>query len=374
MPPVNSPHSIPSNPRRAFHRSLWLCAAALVLCAVAHAQELKHLTDKPGTWRLTSELRYVAAANLFRLKEAEHKALAAKMDTLVSVVRGTAVFNPPVGFFVAAVTAYDIPSNFCLVRQDCTVIPAMPQLNLYFYDILAEPGGQTTWDKAMSCEAHVRVNDLEHAISAGGHIQGAQTPEGRWIWLLPQEKGRIAGFPTYNYENIEEKVVLAKPGRRVFVPITREEFISALIYSRELRIVQEALQAHREDQQVNARALQAERLRTDERLQSLRAELARLGPAERASPAWYAWAQKGTGSGLVAPGAPNARQLVSTNPAYFDRSLPRSAIQLISTHVVCTKKMNVDWSRAEGSSDPAIRAAHAFFTAAEWQRVAALIQ
>ena len=377
---ANSRHHS-SNFQRALHRSIWLGIFTLAFYPAGGAQQFKLLPNAPGTWRLTNELSYVAGDNFFRLTEDEHRGLVDKMDTLVSVLHGTPVFESPQGFFAAAAAGYDIPGNFCYVRQDCSVIPPIAELTVYFYDILADAKGQPTWDAGLSCETQVRVNDLEDAVSVEGHIPGAQTPDGRWVWFMPEEKGRIAGFPTYTYESKSEgygveKAVLAANGRSIFVPITRQEFISALIYSRESAIMQDAVRAHLEDpSNVKTQAWQAEHMKSDERLLAFHAELEGMGADERASPAWYVKPGKPSDSGLVAGGTPGARQLVSTNPAYFQPELPRSAIQLISAHVSCQKTLKVvDWSRAEASTDPAVRAAYACFTGADWQRLAALIQ
>jgi hypothetical protein len=363
-------HSVPLSFSRVRNRGLCLVVALLLLHQVAAAQELKPLANKPATWRFLNELRQFDAKEIFGLTSAQHSELAAKTDTLVSILGGTPVFNSPVGFCVVATTVYDFPLYLC-DRQDCTALPPIVAFNIYFYDTVAGSRGQATPDNAVPVEVHVRINDLEHAVRGEYHLAGAQTSDGRWIiFVPPPEKTRTEGLVVYD----NTWLVLAKPGRVPWVPVSREDFIAASIHARELQIAQEAILEHRRNPKVSEQAYQAAQMSADSRVQSLRAELARLSPVERASPAWYAKPEGKTDSGLVAPGAPNARQLASTNPAYFDSSLPRSAIQLISVDVKWPTKMQVDWAHAGESSDPAVRGVHEFLATADWKRVAALIR
>jgi hypothetical protein len=370
MRPLGSLYSIRLNVSCVRHWDLCGAFAILLVSQVAAAQESKLLANRPANWRLLNLLLQFEAKEIFTLTPAQHTALAAKVDTLVSILGGTPVFNSPVRFCVVASTIYDFPPSLC-DRQNCTALPPIAAFKIYFYDTAAGSGGLATPDNAIPVEVHVRINDLEHAVRGEYHLAGAQTSDGCWIvFMPPPEKSRTEGLVVYD----NTWLVLAKPGRLPWVPVSREEFIAASVHASELQITQEAILEHRRNPKVSEQAYQAAQMNADPRVQSLRAELARMSPAERASPAWDAHPAGKTDSGPVPPGVPNAHQLASTNPTYFDSPLPRSAIQLISVDVKWRTKMQVDWAHAGESSDPAIRGAHAFLTTADWKRVAALVQ
>jgi hypothetical protein len=103
-------------------------------------------------------------------------------------------------------------------------------------------------------------------------------------------------------------------------------------------------------------------------LSDLREEFQRLSPSERASPAWYLQTPE-VPSGLAPAGAPNAREMVTINPNYFDMSRPRSDIQPISV------TLN---SQNEARSGPnfvtsAVRLDE-FLATADWTRIAAFVE
>jgi hypothetical protein len=117
----------------------------------------------------------------------------------------------------------------------------------------------------------------------------------------------------------------------------------------------------------------AEPVAPDRVLESLRAELARMTPAERASPAWFDSLAEGPGaSGLVAPHAPRAVELVTTNPDFFDRSRPRTDFQVISVDIEYGPRVGADHANLSQDDLPDWRM-YEFLTTTDWQRVAALL-
>jgi hypothetical protein len=100
-----------------------------------------------------------------------------------------------------------------------------------------------------------------------------------------------------------------------------------------------------------------------------------MSPAERASPAWFKHPEKWQQSGLVPPNTPDSRQLVTANPEYFDRSLPRTEIQLIT--VSLCSNLSTDWRdvmAGENGGAASPRMAYEFLITADWKRVAQLIK
>jgi hypothetical protein len=214
------------------------------------------------------------------------------------------------------------------------------------------------------------------------------------------------------------------------MPVTREQFVMVLISERERLMAHQAeedkklppcdkaykdwISGAEERRQINERAYQtlkqsnpaeAERFRTsvdkteadmpaglkknqalceadrkwhaehaaDEVLERYRAELARMTPAERASPAWYDKLAEGPeASGLVAPDAPRAVELVTTNPDFYDRSRPRTDFQVISVDIEYGPTVGADHANLCRDDLPDWRM-YEFLTTTDWQRVAALL-
>jgi len=64
-------------------------------------------------------------------------------------------------------------------------------------------------------------------------------------------------------------------------------------------------------------------------LNDLQAELAALTPAQRAAPAYWSGAAQNASHLVDGPG-PGVEQIVTPNPAFYDRTLPRTAAQMVS--------------------------------------------
>jgi hypothetical protein len=91
--------------------------------------------------------------------------------------------------------------------------------------------------------------------------------------------------------------------------------------------------------------------RTAQHVTELEARLAAMTPEERRKPAWYKplpgeerWPDYGE---IVEVGTAGARPLVVANGEFFDRALPKTAMQLVRTRVIA--------SCVEGDADPAIQ-------------------
>jgi len=74
----------------------------------------------------------------------------------------------------------------------------------------------------------------------------------------------------------------------------------------------------------------------------------------------------------VAPDAPRAVELVTTNPDFFDRSRPRTDFQVISVDIEYGPPVGADHAHL-GQEDLPDWRLYEFLTTTDWQRVAALL-
>jgi hypothetical protein len=279
-------------------------------------------------------------------------------------------------------------------------------------------------------EVWVAVNNLTRTLGDLPWAAPRRLPDGRQIRYLPRETAaRVGGFPVYA-NHLGDHLVLTKRDRAPWMPVTREQFVLVLIREREGSMAHQAeedkklpacdkaykdwISGAEDRRQANERAYQtlkqsnpvdAERFRADTEkqetempaglkknqalceadrkwhaehaadrvLETYRAELARMTPAELASPAWYdSLAEGPDASGLVAPDAPRAVELVTTNPDFFDRSRPRTDFQVISVDTEYGPTVGADHAnlRQEDLLDWLM---YEFLTTTDWQRVAELL-
>lgn len=225
----------------------------------------------------------------------------------------------------------------------------------------------------------IHVNDPEAILGQGSYSVDA---EARFT-IEPRTLGQVNGFPVFD----GHFVVVSSRREPVFVPVSQQRYLTRLIEKarkeltetsarlnetpedpavkqREIASRQSALKAARDEQEKRWAVMQskwpdrvaAERAKFDEkekkalaeieelktssprqryllpfeaRLKGLEAELAALSPAEKTAPAYFPRnPNKDRASGLAAPGADGTR-IVTINPALFDATKPKSAIQLI---------------------------------------------
>lgn len=144
----------------------------------------------------------------------------------------------------------------------------------------------------------VRINDQSAILgyTIGKDSQGD-------FYQVPAKPERLHGFPVYG-QGSSDIVVIAKPGRLPFTPISKQRYLAYL-------------------SQINRGAAE---------------ELARLSEAERREPACPNHELRG--SRLIDCNAPSATYYVTLNPGYFDASKPKASIELITINVVGKRSLN----------------------------------
>jgi hypothetical protein len=322
-------------------------------------------------------------------------------------------------------------------KQSCVHHPPAFSVNIQLWYYLLLENGQLGLQKFVENEAWIHVNNLTETLGDMPWAERIRLPDGRQIrYMLHQTTARVGGFPVYEHHSGDMKLILTKRNRAPWVPVTREQLVLALIRERERlnaplaeamksappscaaaynewisrrderrKTIEETYQAVKKNDPAGAEryrtemeklevdmpaqlkagqarceaqrkqaAQQApEQVAPDRIVKPLRAELARMTPAERASPAWYDKQSEGPdASGLVAPGAPHAEELVTTNPDFFDRSLPLSDMQVISVDIYYHPAVGADRANLR-QKDFVNWRLYEFLTTTDWQHIAALL-
>lgn len=147
---------------------------------------------------------------------------------------------------------------------------------------------------------------------------------GRPIFILPKAEGEWKGhrlfLPTVNQQK-SGAIILSRPGRSPFVPVSRDEF---------LRAREKVAQKYLDDAIAKTGSTALASKERQRQLDDLKGFLASMSSTELQSPAfvveWSASPLRGRVFGTEASGA---RPLVTVDPAFVDQSQPQSAVQLI---------------------------------------------
>ncbi len=190
--------------------------------------------------------------------------------------------------------------------------------------------------------------------------------QGRAFFLEPFAVARAeGGLSIYRLDSRTEEVVVTN-GRPLWIPAASEQFLLAMmtkVRKQRAKEIEDSRGSIPEEESLFVRFLRG-----------YEKELAALSPAERQQPAYYARSNENPmHSGLVRANAPQARLVEIINPDYFDRSLPRTAIQLIA----CYYHYNVPFSSEEPENSKTsitLRMLNSLTRGLEYEKLAALIE
>jgi hypothetical protein len=192
--------------------------------------------------------------------------------------------------------------------------------------------------------------------------------EGLEFYLEPHVTAKTdGGLSIYRLDAWFEEVVVTN-GKPLWIPATSEQFLRAMItYARDLAAKEnENSRSAGRPSNPDEQSLYAQFVRGYEK------ELAALSPAERQQPAYYLRSNDNPMlSGLVKANTLWARLVVTPNLDYFNRSLPRTAIQLI----LCLYNYNEPYGSDEAEKpDLSLKTLNNLARHLEYEKLAALIE
>lgn len=277
----------------------------------------KYLADHPGEISINiSQKSLDQVVKTCRLSPSEAGDLDRVQKRLVEVIRLQPAAKPPRGVFLNAFVKADPP-----LGAGKAGMPARPVMVFCYvmFNGIFEQDGRPAWGTDSPVEMSVYLNDPEHSGYASADYESAyRDPADREIFYQPRTIGDAQGYAVYEGSRGLEVVVLARGQRPVWVPLTQEEFLK-----REIRVTEKMINESPEAAKDPANPLVA-------RLARHKAVLAALPPSQRAAQAWYRRNEDLREPNLAPPGSEDARALVVVDPEWFDPSLPRTAVQLIS--------------------------------------------
>jgi len=383
------------------------CVVMLAVLRSAPAQsetESRYQPDKVGKWHPGGIS--VDDGEAYGPAEQEHNIFLQKLQKLVAVFREAKTLKPPVG--VEAGSGVGINWGFSWNLDETNPRPDVPvkgHVSISLSPYIINAVGRLDVDSGNPASLWIFVNDLEH-IFTGTRETGKEVWEDGYgissntsmedeqgsFFYAPQAAGVLQGRPLYDCD----AVVFTKIQKPPWIPVTRERFLRHAMdwAQKSAKAEQEMLneqkrslaqldKADREEmeQRLNQNRLQSKQTAADhpgwlrmlpgEYLKALKAELASLTPQERASQAYLGdWKTGLRASGLVESNEAEARPVVSVNPEFFNKSLPRAAFQSI---VVIGLGSAEEARRHSKKPDPAQLRILELKDALDWNKVLALL-
>ena len=253
----------------------------------------------------------------YGLTAAEKDAFAKDMQELAAVFHETPVLSSPKGIDADASADLDLPC----AKDSCKQSRVKGKLGISLVFFCESKDGKPM--RAQSGNASFTVfTNLQEVLASKNSLwyNGMRDEQGNEIFFEPKKVKDVDGFPLY--EN--GMMVIAKNNKPVWVPATVEQFLKLII--RDLKAEVEKSYKNLPPEM----AAQQPENPLSAMVKNMEAELAGLSPEKRKAPAYFISQQRMMlGPPIVDKSEPDARPLVMVNPDYFDKSLPRTAVQLI---------------------------------------------
>jgi len=390
-----------------FCMTLGILMLTAALSAGAEKTTTRTLSNEPHTWRPwtcnglpASDLKLLG----FTLSDAN--AFKTRLQQIADIFRKAPVWNPPMGVYPHLSGSLLGPPAYIPYAKKLKYHPIAGYIMMGSFKHI---GGETLF-------IMIYVN----LMPGGGGVNMLSDDEGEF-YEDPVRTADIGGFPTYG-----DKLIIAKNGRPLWTPISRERYLKAFIakqrpvaanaerYIAEQQKQYEAFVAPAAssarqakykaaiDKMASKGAAAAEHERRywerDEAdmlavlkrgashdpkdssvagliagVKAAEEQLAAMPPAERSGPACLldAWSDP-TMNALVAMGTPKCIPLVGKNPNFFDPQLPRSVPQIIV--VARFRDLQKTWKKGrpgENKKGPLdFWTTYEAFRQTDWQKVA----
>lgn len=305
-------------------------------------------------------------------------------------------------------------------KEPCLGVPIAGQ-GVFIYHVLLDYNGKTVPIIASDIETNFSINDLEEAL---GHYQSfGQDSQGRRVAILPDRIGDVNGAALFRIPGqITEQLIITRNDKPWWLPVSKEEFLKIRIRDLEKEIGElgsisstpstdvykkwlkekpqrekDAFETYKQlkksnpaladkirEQNLKLEAEMTERFRResaseagkapaqvqltayDGLLTQYRETLESMTSEDRSAPAYYKRNATPLELGLVPAGFHDSSPLVVVNKDYFDKSLPRTAIQIMTVIVSASWIADPNWKNSCDGQHPAIVLMHEVSTKTAW--------
>jgi hypothetical protein len=305
-------------------------------------------------------------------------------------------------------------------KGPCLGVPIAGQ-GVFLYHVLLDFKGKAVPIIASDIETNFSINDLEEAL---GHYQSFdQDSQGRRIAILPDLIGNVNGAALFRIPgHMTERIIITRNNKPWWLPVSKEEFLKIRIRDLEKEIAKlsrvsrtpsadvyqkwlkerpqrekDSLETYKQlkknnpaladkirEQNLKLEADMTERFRQecereaekgpsqvkltgyDSLLKQYRETLESMSHEDRSTPAYYKRNAPPLELELAPAGSPNTSPLVVINKDYFDKSLPRTAIQIIAVIISASWVVDPNWINSCEGQHPAILLKYEVSTKTDW--------
>lgn len=262
--------------------------------------------NQPGAWNL----KFQADPEMERdyaLTKAENDYCRGKMMQLIGILKNNPGLSSPKGFNIRSYSRYIAPDEWygqhkppykdLRIRMEFWAsLPALYHEQGKLWEQHEPPYFMITFNEPFT---FITYWELQY--------QGLWDEQGREIFLQPYSGRNLGGITVYEQGHT---VIIAKRAKPLWIPVSQEQYLKAQLKHYQQKKITEP----------NGDVSMV--------INFIKERLNALSPSERKQIAYYTSGADDP-TGLTSADDPGAFMLVTINPDYYDRSLSRTAIQLI---------------------------------------------
>jgi hypothetical protein len=283
-----------------------LCVGVLLGAALISAQAPD---PRSAGATIQGQVRPVAQEQLLLspAHDARRAAVTKNMHTLLDIVTRNPAFAPPVGLDIVPGMLARTP----LIGVNRDVVQYEVAAGFRWYTILSR--GTIIPEYVSSVGFYLHANHISYVFEQ--LETWVEDPTKQTFWE-PRQLREESGYPYFHTHTL----VMKKSGRPLWIPLTKEQVLAQTLA--QMKKAQAELPPEAETRV-------REMVKRD--VACLGAALASLPPAQRSEPAYLSIQppRPPACSPLTEPTTPQARRVVRENPAFYNKTLPPSDIQLI---------------------------------------------
>ncbi|HUP88451.1 MAG TPA: hypothetical protein VM100_03840, partial [Longimicrobiales bacterium] len=295
-----------------------LLAAGLFAAAPVHAQiDSSQVGCAKCLWRTETELvgkwtyKYDSSMGEPKITPAEAAALRATLLQISEIAHATPVMTARKGISAWVWARLDMGCPFNQMLCHWKPLGAWEDVIVDMHLLNVKTGARSLMNQE-SPRVHIAVNDPTQLYVYGGHKSTFIGENGYDILGVLEQVGEVGGLPLY-----DNQLIIVSGKRPLFVPVSREAYIRGIIHTFYLKAASDG----------------GDKTTADYFAATLRKELAGMSADERASQAYTSRNSQLT-SMLAPADEAGATPMIMFNPDYFDTTLPRTAVQLITVRTV----------------------------------------
>ncbi len=212
-------------------RLFWLTLAVMLLTAAPSLGEqeatMRTLANEPGTWRpWTCSSLSQNDIKSYGLTLSDVNAFKTRLQQIAEVFQSSPVWNKPMGVDPSLTGSLFMPWTVSSAAKKNQPIAGTIMMGSFdHYEVIRQVGNREEHEHYVGGEtSHIMID--VNMLPKGGGVNMLSDNEGEF-YEEPVRTADMGGFPTYG-----DLLIMAKNGRPVWTPVSRERYLKAFIAKR----------------------------------------------------------------------------------------------------------------------------------------------